>query len=47
MLTEVATYGWFGVGSFLSISTYGWYTEELNKGIFVCMEGIFDEGIWY
>lgn len=34
-----------------SISTYGWYLEfeiqAATKGIFIEMDGIFDEGIWF
>lgn len=40
MLTDIATFGWFGDGhSLLSVSTFGWFTEGVaaadELGLFV------------
>jgi hypothetical protein len=47
MLEEISTYGWFGVYDLVTISTYGWFSGIRGKGIFVGMDGIFDEGVWF
>jgi hypothetical protein len=52
LLESISTYGWFGNAAGLeAIGTYGWFFDETAaetaKGIFVEMDGIFDEGIWF
>ena len=47
MLDDIATYGWFGTSNLATVSTYGWFTGITGKGIFIGMDGIFDEGIFY
>jgi len=52
LLTSISTWGWFGNTSGpIAIATYGWYLDfevaPATKGIFVEMDGIFDEGVWF
>lgn len=53
LLESVSTYGWFGedLTGLESMATYGWYLDfdvsVATKGIFVEMDGIFEEGIWF
>jgi hypothetical protein len=46
-MDDISTYGWFGVNGLTSISTYGWFNGLAGKGIFVGMDGIFDEGVYF
>jgi hypothetical protein len=52
LLESIATWGWLGESTGLqSISTYGWWLdfeiEPASKGLFVEMDGLFDEGVWF
>lgn len=53
LLESISTWGWFGdtAGAIQAIGTYGWFEDfeipVATKGIFVEMDGIFDEGVWF
>lgn len=51
-IASISNFGWFESSGLGSISVFGWFIDGgipgvVPKGIFVGMDGIFDEGIWY